>query len=77
MHLSEDKCPKCGWKAPAGLLKCPFCKIYIRKPGSSSTELKVPDAADLARWSASGGAADEGSEGAERSAPKPPTSSGP
>jgi hypothetical protein len=50
LHLSEDRCPKCGWKAPAGLLKCPFCKTYIRKPGSSSsTELKVPDAAALER----------------------------
>jgi len=52
LHLSEDKCPKCGWKAPAGLLKCPFCKTYIRKPGGSSSELKVPDAATLARAAA-------------------------
>ncbi len=41
--MPEGVCAKCGFKAPAGLLKCPFCRIYIRQPGSSSsTELKVP-----------------------------------
>jgi hypothetical protein len=62
LHLSEDKCPKCGWKAPAGLLKCPFCKTYIRKPGGSSSQLLVPDAATIARAAADGTGADESGE---------------
>lgn len=33
----DGVCKKCGWKAPAGLLKCPFCKTYIREPGSGSS----------------------------------------
>src|SRR5277367_5774999 len=42
-NMPEGVCPKCGWKAPAGLLKCPFCKTYIRTPGasSSSSDLKL------------------------------------
>lgn len=40
--MPDGVCTKCGWKAPAGLLKCPFCKTYIREPGSgSSSEEKV------------------------------------
>jgi hypothetical protein len=35
--VPDGVCSKCGFKAPAGLLKCPFCKIYIRTPGSSSS----------------------------------------
>ncbi|MEZ0230920.1 MAG: hypothetical protein ACAI25_20040 [Planctomycetota bacterium] len=41
--MPDGTCLKCGWKAPAGLLKCPFCKTYIREPGSgSSGEEKAP-----------------------------------
>ncbi|MBI3723338.1 hypothetical protein HY251_05205 [bacterium] len=41
--MLEGTCPKCGWRAPLGLLKCPFCKTYIRQPGSSSSiDLQVP-----------------------------------
>jgi hypothetical protein len=35
--MPSGVCPKCNWKAPAGLLKCPFCKTYIRKPGEGSS----------------------------------------
>jgi hypothetical protein len=35
--MPDGVCKKCGWKAPAGLLKCPFCKTYIREPGASSS----------------------------------------
>lgn len=40
--MPDGVCPKCGWKAPAGLLKCPFCKTYIREPGSSSSSEEKP-----------------------------------
>ena len=39
--MADGVCPKCGWKAPEGLLKCPFCKTYIRTPGSSSSDIKL------------------------------------
>jgi hypothetical protein len=35
--MADGVCPKCGWKAPSGLLKCPFCKTYIREPGAGSS----------------------------------------
>jgi hypothetical protein len=40
--MPDGVCPKCGWRAPAGLLKCPFCKTYIRKPGSGSSGEERP-----------------------------------